>query len=147
MNKYIALFEYEEGEKGYSVVFPDLPGCFSAGDDYDDAYRMAHEALAFHLEGLKNENMLIPEPRSLERIKSKWDEWKEWESKYSFLVVPIAVFPASEKSIRVNVMLPEGTLRRIDAVSKNRSAFLANAAQYFLDEEPIQRKVKKGAPA
>jgi len=147
MNKYIALFEYEEGEKGYSVVFPDLPGCFSAGDDYDDAYRMAHEALAFHLEGLKNENMLIPEPRSLERIKSKWDEWKEWESKYSFLVVPIAVFPASEKSIRVNVMLPEGTLRRIDAVSKNRSAFLANAAQYFLDEEPIQKKVKKGTPA
>jgi len=133
MNKYIALFEYEDGKKGFSVVFPDLPGCFSAGDDYDDAYRMAHEALAFHLEGLKNEDMPIPEPRTLEKIKSKWSKWKEWESNYSFLVVPITVFPANEKSIRVNIMLPEGTLRRIDAVSKNRSAFLANAAQYFLD--------------
>ncbi|MCL2180123.1 MAG: type II toxin-antitoxin system HicB family antitoxin [Treponema sp.] len=140
MKKYIALFEYEDGKSGYSVVFPDLPGCFSAGDDYDEAYRMSHEALAFHLEGLKNENMVIPEPRTLEMIKSKWREWKNWKNKLSFLVVPIAVFPASEKSIRVNIMIPEGTLRRIDAVSKNRSAFLANAAQYFLDEEHSKRK-------
>jgi len=146
MKKYIALFEYEDGKNGYSVVFPDLPGCFSAGDDYDDAYRMAHEALAFHLEGLKNENMIIPEARTLEKIKSKWSEWKEWENNYSFLVVPIIVFPANEKSVRVNVMLPEGTLRRIDAVSKNRSAFLANAAQYFLDNKPEKRKVNKNIP-
>jgi len=143
MKKYIALFEYEDDKNGFSIIFPDLPGCFSAGDNYDDAYRMAHEALAFHLEGLKNENMLIPEPQPLEIIKSKWNEWKEWESKCTFLVVPIAVFPVSEKSVRVNVMLPEGTLRRIDAVSKNRSAFLANAAQYFLDEEHFNENIKK----
>ena len=42
--EYIALFEYDD-EAGYGVVFPDLPGCFSAGDDYDDAMRNAYEAL------------------------------------------------------------------------------------------------------
>jgi len=147
MKNYIALFEYEDGKDGFSVLFPDIPGCFSAGDNYEDAYRMAHEALAFHLDGLKSNNMTIPEPRTLEKIKSEWDEWKEWENNFSFLVVPVAVFPASERSVRVNIMLPEGTLRRIDAVSKNRSAFLATAAQRFLDDEPYQHNSKKGTPA
>jgi len=140
MKKYIALFEYEDGKKGYSVVFPDVPGCFSAGDDFDDTYRMAHEALAFHLEGLALEGMPEPKPRSIEKIKSEWKEWKEWEKETSFLVVPIAVFPITEKSVRVNVMLPEGTLRHIDAVSKNRSAFLASAAERLLKEIPLRRQ-------
>ena len=140
MKKYIALFEYEDDKDGYSVVFPDLPGCFSAGDDYDDAYRMAHEALAFHLEGLAEEGMPIPEPRAFEKIKAEWEDWKEWEKEYPFLVVPIAVLPAGEKSVRVNIMLPEGTLHRIDAVSKNRSAFLATAAERLLDDVPLLRQ-------
>ena len=139
MKKYIALFEYDENN-GYSVIFPDLPGCFSAGDDYDESYRMAHEALALHLEGLVAEGYRIPKPRTFEQIKAKWKEWGEWEKNYTFLVVPIAVLPASEKSIRVNVLLPERTLYRIDAVSKNRSAFLANAAERMLDEKPLRRQ-------
>jgi len=140
MKKYIALFEYKDGKNGYRVVFPDLPGCFSAGGDYDDAYRMAHEALAFHLEKMAAEPKPIPEPRTLERIKAEWEAWKKWEKKHTFMVVPISLFPVNEKSVRVNVMLPEKTLRRIDAVSKNRSAFLTNAAQRFLEEEPVLRK-------
>ena len=135
MKKYIALFEYEDGKNGYAVVFPDLPGCFSAGDDYDDTYRMAHEALSFHLDGLAAEGMPVPEPRTLERIKAEWDDWKKWKKNYSFLVVPVAVYPTSGKSVRVNIMLPECTLRRIDAVSKNRSAFLASAAEHVLSNE------------
>jgi len=81
MKKYIALFEYNDENNGYGIVFPDVPGCFSAGDDYDDAYRMAHEALAFHLDGLATEGIPIPEPRTLEEIKNEWDEWKEWGKK------------------------------------------------------------------
>ena len=140
MKKYMALFEYDDESKGYGVVFPDLPGLASAGDDFDDAYRMAHEGLAFHLDGLAAEGYPIPEPRTLERIKAEWEDWVEWEKDYQFLVVPIAVLPVGEKSVRVNVMLPEGILFRIDRVSKNRSAFLANAAERLLDEEPMRRQ-------
>jgi len=143
MKKYIALFEYEEGKNGYGIIFPDLPGCFSAGDNYDDAYRMAHEALAFHLDGLALEGMSIPRPRTLEKIKAEWEEWDEWEKDYLFLVVPITVFPITQKSVRVNIMLPEGTLHRIDAVSKNRSAFLANAAELLLNDLPLQKQAKR----
>jgi len=136
MKKYIALFEYNE-KGGYGIIFPDLPGLTTIGDDYDDAYRIAHESLAFHLEGMKEDGIQIPEPRTLEQIKVEWENWNKWEKNFNFLVVPIAVLPASEKSVRINVMLPEGTLRRIDAVSKNRSAFLANAAERMLDGEFI----------
>jgi len=139
MERYIALFEYDEND-GYGIIFPDLPGLATAGDDYDDAYRMAHEGLAFHLEGLREEGYPVPEPRTLEQIKGEWEDWIEWERNYEFLVVPIAVLPAVEKSVRVNVMLPEGTLRLIDAVSKNRSAFLASAAERLLSEKSSRRQ-------
>jgi predicted RNase H-like HicB family nuclease len=139
MKNYIAFFEYG-GKRGYSIVFPDLPRLASAGDDFDDAFRMAHEGLAFHLDGLSEEGLPVPEPRTLEQIKAEWEYWSEWEREYKFLVVPIAVIPASEKSVRINIMLPEGTLRRIDAVSKNRSAFLANAAESFLNNTSLRRQ-------
>ena len=139
MKKYIALFEYDENG-GFGIVFPDLPGLATMGDDYDDAYRMAHEGLAFHLEGMAEDGYPIPKPRTFEQIKAEWEDWKNWENNYKFLVVPIAVLPSSEKSVRINVMLPEGTLRRIDAVSKNRSAFLANAAERMLDGESVRKQ-------
>ena len=34
----------------FSVFFPDLPGCVSAGRDESEAYRNAEEALAAHIE-------------------------------------------------------------------------------------------------
>ncbi len=36
-------------EPGYGVLCPALPGCFSQGDDWDDALAMAAEAIACHL--------------------------------------------------------------------------------------------------
>jgi len=96
MKTYIALFETDE-RGGYAVTFPDLPGCVSAGSDYNEAFRMAHEALSFHLEGLKLEGYEVPEPRSLELIKTEWEDWDEWEREYQFMVVPVAVLPFSDK--------------------------------------------------
>lgn len=33
-------------EHGYSVAFPDLPGCYTCGDDLPDALHMAEDALS-----------------------------------------------------------------------------------------------------
>ena len=44
---YLAVLE--PGEDGsYSVSFPDLPGCFSYGDNLTEAQRMAEEAASLH---------------------------------------------------------------------------------------------------
>ena len=44
----------------WGVEVPDIPGCFSAGDDLDDAMAMAREAIEGHLEILAEDNAKIP---------------------------------------------------------------------------------------
>lgn len=48
MDKYIfpSVFDpAEEGEIGYTVTFPDLPGCITEGDTLEEAMAMAREAM------------------------------------------------------------------------------------------------------
>lgn len=44
---YPAIFTKED--EGYSVIFPDLEGCYTSGDDLQDALYMAEDVLAFTL--------------------------------------------------------------------------------------------------
>ena len=132
MKNYIALFESTE-KGGYGVMFPDVPGVVTTGDNFDEAVRMAHEALAFHIEGLSADGDPIPEPRSLEEIKAGWEDWTEWKADGNFLVVPVALLPAPQKSVRVDAILPERLVARIDASYKNRSAFLTAAAERYFE--------------
>jgi len=125
MKTYIALFEYEAGQTGYSVIFPDLPGLISAGDDYEETVQMAHEGLASHIKILEEENERIPEARTLEQIQNTWEDWKEWEKNYKFLVVPITLLPITTKLKRINISINEGLLSKIDMVAKNRSEFIS----------------------
>ena len=140
MKNYIALFE--EGKKGYSVVFPDIPGIVTSGRNFDETVRMAHEALAFHIAGVYKKNGPIPKPRSLEQIKASWEDWEEWEADGNFLVVPIALLPPLQKSIRIDAMLPERLVERIDSLYKNRSAFLAMVAEKYFEynTKPLAKK-------
>lgn len=131
--QYIALFEDDPEVKGIGVVFPDFPGCISVGDDYEDAVRMAHEALALHIHGMKEDGDPIPEPRTLEQIKETWEDWNEWKNSYNFTVEHIAALPLQPTSKRFNVTMDESLLERIDRVAKNRSAFLAEAARRMLE--------------
>jgi len=143
VKNYIAFFE--QGQNGgYSVVFPDVPGVITAGNTFEETVRMAHEALAFHIEGLRADGDQIPEPRTLEDIKANWEDWPEWEADSDYFLVLIALLPAPQKTVRVDAMLPERLVARIDAVYKNRSAFLSAAAEKFLDEKiDISYKKKK----
>lgn len=68
MERYVALFRREHLEGAVGVEFPDLPGCFSAGDSVEEARQMASEALRFHLDGLRAANQPIPSPRLLEDL-------------------------------------------------------------------------------
>ncbi|HEV3160862.1 MAG TPA: type II toxin-antitoxin system HicB family antitoxin [Xanthobacteraceae bacterium] len=70
MNHYVAIVEDAGAEKAIGVWFPDLPGCFSAGDDIDDALRNAHEALALYAEAEAREGRALPKPRTISALKS-----------------------------------------------------------------------------
>ena len=58
----------ERGAKGYSVFFPDLPGCASGGDTIDQAARHAEDALRGHLALMVTDGDDIPEATALDQI-------------------------------------------------------------------------------
>lgn len=72
MAKYVypAIFEKEENG-GFSVVFPDLEGCYTCGDDLTDAMCMAEDVLAFTLYDYEKENKEIPVPSDPATIKAE----------------------------------------------------------------------------
>ena len=139
MKNYIALFEYVSGEKGFSVIIPDIPGFSSGGDTFDTAVKNAAEGLASHINVMKEYGEKIPAPRSLEQIKKQWAEWKEWEKNYNFYIGHIPVLPPYGTQ-KILVSIDTGLVARIDRVSKNRSAFLASAAERFLDDDSMRKE-------
>ena len=60
MKQYVAVIE--KTDTGYGAYAPDLPGCVAAGETYEEAERLIREAIPFHLEGLRRNGDLVPEP-------------------------------------------------------------------------------------
>ena len=63
MAKYVypAIFTPEE-DGSYSIVFPDLEGCYTGGDNLEDGIEMAEDALALVLYGYEKDGREIPAP-------------------------------------------------------------------------------------
>jgi predicted RNase H-like HicB family nuclease len=58
--KYLVI--YEKTATGYSAYAPDLPGCITTGPTLEETERLMKEAIEFHLEGLREYGLPIPEP-------------------------------------------------------------------------------------
>lgn len=70
MYKYFAQF-YPERDGGYSVYFPDFPGCNTCGDDLSEARAMAIDALTGYIETSLEEGEALPAPSDLDTAKRK----------------------------------------------------------------------------
>ncbi len=78
MTQFIALL-HKNGRKGYGVCFPDFPGCVSAGKMIEEALREAADALALHVDGMRQDGAKIPEPRTVEAIRDAGHDWVVFE--------------------------------------------------------------------
>ncbi len=67
---YPAIFHTAE-EGGFWVSFPDLPECLTEGDDMQQAYEMAVEALGLTLVGRKDERIEIPKPTQVDKVDTE----------------------------------------------------------------------------
>jgi predicted RNase H-like HicB family nuclease len=54
----------EKAENNYSAYVPDLPGCVATGATVEEAESQIREAIEFHLEGLREDGVPVPEPSS-----------------------------------------------------------------------------------
>jgi predicted RNase H-like HicB family nuclease len=69
MPQYVAIIEDAGPDNAAGVWFPDLPGCFSAGDTLDEAIGNAGEAIALYAEALERDGRQLPPPRALSALK------------------------------------------------------------------------------
>ena len=67
---YPALF-HEAEEGGFWVSFPDLPECLTEGDDMQQAYEMAVDALGISLASRKEDGEIIPKPTEVNKIDAE----------------------------------------------------------------------------
>ena len=121
----------EPTKEGYSVLFPDLPGAVSVGDDYEDAINNAEECLSLHLYGMITDDVKIPKPSHMSKIIKSLDK-----GEFAALIHP-DIFGVKarqeDKAVRINVSFPRSLLEAVDSRARqlgiDRSKLLQKAAK------------------
>lgn len=62
MRKYLVIFE--KANHNYSAYSPDIPGCIATGATRHEVEKNIREAIRFHIEGLQEDGLSIPDPSS-----------------------------------------------------------------------------------
>jgi predicted RNase H-like HicB family nuclease len=95
MPGYIALVHKDDGTS-YGVSFPDVPGCISAGDTFEEAVANGAEALAGHFALMKADGDTIPAPRSFEQLKRDREFLEDSADAIVTVVTPRPTMAAAE---------------------------------------------------
>ena len=131
---YPIAIEPGDENVAFGVVVPDLPGCFSAGDNVDDAIKNAKEAIELWLECVIDDGGVVPNPSTIGSHLASAD-YTGW----IWAIVSIDLSELSEKRERINISVPRRVLRRIDAYAaagkETRSGYLVRLA--LQDANPI----------
>lgn len=131
---FILAALHKDEHSVYGVTIPDLPGCFSSGEDIAEAVNNAREAAYFHIEGMIEDGTFKAiTPRSAEELQADSD-YKD----AIWTVIDLDMSRVSQKQTRFNVSWPEYLLNRVDeyaaAHHETRSGFLAKAAQQMMNQ-------------
>ncbi len=62
MHRYVIIIEKANGN--YSAYSPDLPGCIATGLNKEELLKNMYEAIEFHIKGIKEDKLPIPEPQT-----------------------------------------------------------------------------------
>lgn len=54
----------EKAQNNYAAYVPDLPGCVTTGNSIEETEQQIREAIEFHIRGLREDGLPIPEPSS-----------------------------------------------------------------------------------
>ncbi|EAA7439922.1 type II toxin-antitoxin system HicB family antitoxin [Salmonella enterica subsp. enterica serovar Abaetetuba] len=119
----------DKSNSSFGVRVPDIPGCFSGGDSYQDAIEGVREAIDAHIELLVEDGEAIPEATSVENWLNNPDY-----TGVVWALVDVDVTRLMGKTEKINVTLPSLLIRRIDQFVAahpeygSRSGFLSRVA-------------------
>lgn len=129
MTHYAALID-KAADGSFGVIFPDAPGCTSAGATIEEAARNAIEALRDWIEVVEGKGATAPAPRTFDALTS--DPEVKADLAAGAILVAVPVIARRGKTVRVQVTMDEGTLAAIDAAAaragETRSGFVARSA-------------------
>ena len=66
MNDYMIVVE--KGARNYSAYCPDIPGCIATGKTRAQTEKSMREALAFHIEFMRERGDFVPPPTTVGAI-------------------------------------------------------------------------------
>ena len=130
MRRLIYLAVFEPTETGYSVYFPDFPGCISCGKNFEEAQRQAADALGLHVYGMEKDGDEIPAPSEVPQLYP--------ETASGYLVSPVTIFPdlvrneLDNRAVKTNLTLPAWLKELAEAQGVNYSKILQTALMDYL---------------
>ncbi len=129
MKTYFAAV-MKDGDGAYGVIFPDIPGSFSAGDTFEDAVANAEETLRQHAEAAAELGRKLPDPRGFDQLMADPEVRREIGG------VPLIAVPlmeATDEHVEVSISVDRALYYAIcdaaDAKGMTRADFLAAAAR------------------
>ncbi|MBQ6987049.1 MAG: type II toxin-antitoxin system HicB family antitoxin [Oscillibacter sp.] len=139
MKKVTYLAVFEPGKDGYSVYFPDLPGCVSYGGTFEEARTAAADALGLCLYGMEQDGETIPAPSEHPAVDP--------ETAAGYLVCPVTVFPSivrnelDNRRVKTNVTIPAWLKEAAERKHANYSRILESALMDYLDSpRPVRNE-------
>ena len=123
---------HKDKNSDYGVSFPDFPGCVTAGDDMEEAVKMAHEALEGHIAAMNEDGDPIPDPSKSDDIALQYN---------GIALIPVTVKLKKAKFTRLSITAKESDLKAIDTYLRrsgrqhDRSGFLVRAALEKISSE------------
>lgn len=118
---YPAIFTPEE--TGYSIVFPDLEGCYTCGDTLEEGLEMAQDALALVLYGYEKDGRPIPAPSKMNDLSLKEYEF------VNYVACDTMAYRKrfNNKAVKKTLTLPEWMNEEATAIGINFSQVLQEA--------------------
>lgn len=129
MNKiyyYPAVFTKED--VGFSVSFPDLPGCYTQGDTIEEAYKMSTFAIGLYAQNEEN-NFVFPEASAPNDIALEKDEFLVL---IEFNLVEY-LKNTSDKAVKKTLTIPSWLNNLAEQNNVNFSNILQNALIDYLN--------------
>ena len=125
----IVIHKDKDSDFGASV--PDLPGCFSAGESFEEALLNVMEAIETHLEGIIIDKEPVPPPSSInEHQKNPYYSDGVWA------LVDIDLSKLMVKTKRINITMPENVIYSTDDYARkhnlSRSSLLTQAVTEYM---------------
>ncbi|MCU5775717.1 type II toxin-antitoxin system HicB family antitoxin [Erwiniaceae bacterium BAC15a-03b] len=126
------LFIFKTDSGTWDGYFPDVEGCFFAGDSFEDAIYDAESAFGQHMEVLTEQGGHVPAPRD---PADYLGDPRLSEDAGFLALVEIDPTKYETKAVKFNLTMPGNLITAIDRFIaqnghyKNRSAFLSTLAR------------------